>query len=237
MIFLGIDCGTQSTKTIALDWESGRILASGQKSYGFVPNLPPGAMEQHPKDWIDAAEQSIGEVINTLGGRKEEIRGIGVSGQQHGLGRPRRGRSRGAPGQTMERHDDRRGVRPNHRSFWRAGRGHFPGREHHAHGLYRPENPVAAPERAGKLGENTKCSAPSRLPELLAHRREENGVRRCFRHRFTRRENARVVNASRWTTSPRIFPESFPSCRLPPLPTEPYAGTSARSGVSPMPLW
>ncbi len=85
MIFLGIDCGTQSTKTIALDWESGRILASAQKSYGFVPNLPPGAMEQHPKDWIDAAEQSIGEVINTLGGRKEEIRGIGVSGQQHGL--------------------------------------------------------------------------------------------------------------------------------------------------------
>ena len=85
MIFLGIDCGTQSTKTIALDWESGRILASAQKSYGFVPNLPSGAMEQHPKDWIDAAEQSIGEVINTLGVRKEEIRGIGVSGQQHGL--------------------------------------------------------------------------------------------------------------------------------------------------------
>ena len=85
MIFLGIDCGTQSTKTIALDWESGEILASAQKAYGFVPNLPPGAMEQDPKDWIDAAEQSIGEVVAKLGARKEEIRGIGVSGQQHGL--------------------------------------------------------------------------------------------------------------------------------------------------------
>src|SRR6478736_2511677 len=63
MIFLGIDCGTQSTKTIALDWESGEILASAQKSYGFVPDLPPGAMEQNPNDWIDAAEQSIGEVV------------------------------------------------------------------------------------------------------------------------------------------------------------------------------
>ena len=85
MIFLGIDCGTQSTKTIALDWENGEVLASAQKAYGFVPNLPPGAMEQHPKDWIDAAEQSIGEVIGKLGARKDEVRGIGVSGQQHGL--------------------------------------------------------------------------------------------------------------------------------------------------------
>ena len=85
MIFLGIDCGTQSTKTIALDWESGEILASAQKAYGFIPNLPPGAMEQDPKDWIDAAEQSIGEVVVKLGARKDEVRGIGVSGQQHGL--------------------------------------------------------------------------------------------------------------------------------------------------------
>ena len=85
MIFLGIDCGTQSTKTIALDWESGEILASAQKSYGFVPNLPPGAMEQDPNNWIEAAEQSIGEVIVKLGALKEEVRGIGVSGQQHGL--------------------------------------------------------------------------------------------------------------------------------------------------------
>src|SRR5258707_5219558 len=85
MIFLGIDCGTQSTKTIALDWESGEILASAQKAYGFVPNLPPGAMEQDPKDWIEAEEQSIGEVIAKLGALKDEVRGIGVSGQQHGL--------------------------------------------------------------------------------------------------------------------------------------------------------
>ena len=73
MIFLGIDCGTQSTKTIALDWESGEILASAQKTYGFVPNPPAGAMEQDPKDWIDAAEQSIGEVIAKLGALKERF--------------------------------------------------------------------------------------------------------------------------------------------------------------------
>src|ERR1700737_4151948 len=78
--FLGIDSGTQSTKTIALDWESGEIFASAKKNYGFVPNLPPGAMEQDPKDWIEAAEQSIGEVIAKLGALKDEVRGIGVSG-------------------------------------------------------------------------------------------------------------------------------------------------------------
>jgi xylulokinase len=85
MIFLGIDCGTQSTKTIALEWESGEILASAQEAYGFVPNLPAGAMEQDPHDWVDAAEQSLGEVFAKLGGRRDEVRGIGVSGQQHGL--------------------------------------------------------------------------------------------------------------------------------------------------------
>src|SRR5258708_33593152 len=85
MIFLGIDCGTQSTKTIALDWEIGEILASAQKAYGFVPNAPAGAMEQDPKDWTDAAEQSIVEVIAKLVALKDEILCIGVSGQQHGL--------------------------------------------------------------------------------------------------------------------------------------------------------
>src|SRR5260221_7109455 len=85
MIFIGIDCGTQSTKPIALDWESGEIRASAQKDYGFVHILPPGAREQDPKDWIEAAEQSIGEVIAKLGALKDEVRGIGVSGEQHGL--------------------------------------------------------------------------------------------------------------------------------------------------------
>lgn len=85
MIFLGIDCGTQSTKTVALDLESGRILASAQKPYGFVSGLAPGEMEQNPKDWIDAAEETISSVLSQLGGRKSEVHGIGVSGQQHGL--------------------------------------------------------------------------------------------------------------------------------------------------------
>jgi len=85
MIFLGIDCGTQSTKTIALDWETGKILASAHEAYGFVEGLPAGAMEQNPQDWVAAAEKTITAVLDELGSRKDEVRGIGVSGQQHGL--------------------------------------------------------------------------------------------------------------------------------------------------------
>lgn len=85
MIFLGIDCGTQSTKVIALDWESGSILASAHRAYDLIPGLPAGAMEQHPQDWVNAASESLEEVLNALGPRKDEVRGIGVSGQQHGL--------------------------------------------------------------------------------------------------------------------------------------------------------
>lgn len=85
MIFLGIDCGTQSTKTIALDWETGAILASAQQTYGFIPNLPPGAMEQDPAEWVAAADTTVRKVLAALGKNKSKVRGIGVSGQQHGL--------------------------------------------------------------------------------------------------------------------------------------------------------
>ena len=85
MVFLGIDCGTQSTKTIALDWESGQVLASAQQAYGFVPGLPAGAMEQDPGDWVAAMDGTVRKVLEELGDRRREVRGIGVSGQQHGL--------------------------------------------------------------------------------------------------------------------------------------------------------
>jgi xylulokinase len=85
MIYLGIDCGTQSTKTIALDAESGRILASDAQTYEVIPNLPPGHLEQHPATWTQAVDATIQQVLKALGTRRGEVRGIGVSGQQHGF--------------------------------------------------------------------------------------------------------------------------------------------------------
>jgi xylulokinase len=85
MITLGIDSGTQSTKTIAIDTETGEIIASAQRSYSLIDGLPPGHLEQHPQDWLDAVDATIGECISKLGPRKGEISAIGVSGQQHGM--------------------------------------------------------------------------------------------------------------------------------------------------------
>lgn len=85
MISLGIDCGTQSTKTVALDLDSGSILASASRPHEILPATAPGMMEQNPRDWWEAADQTIHEVLAALGARKADVRGIGVSGQQHGL--------------------------------------------------------------------------------------------------------------------------------------------------------
>jgi xylulokinase len=85
MISLGIDSGTQSTKTIALDVESGKILASASQAYGLIEGLPPGHLEQEPQIWLDAVDATIREVVKKLGKRKDDIKAIGVSGQQHGF--------------------------------------------------------------------------------------------------------------------------------------------------------
>ncbi len=52
MIFIGIDSGTQSTKAIALDLESGSIVAQSQQAYDLIEGLPPGHLEQNPQDWM-----------------------------------------------------------------------------------------------------------------------------------------------------------------------------------------
>ena len=85
MISLGIDSGTQSTKTIALDLETGQLLASAAHGYGLIEGLPPGHLEQDPKEWIDAVNKTVSEVLAALGKRKDEVKAIGVSGQQHGF--------------------------------------------------------------------------------------------------------------------------------------------------------
>jgi xylulokinase len=83
MIYIGIDAGTQSTKTLAFDADSGRVLATAATAYGLIPNLPPGHKEQDPQVWLDAADSSMQEVLARVD--RAAVRGIGVSGQQHGF--------------------------------------------------------------------------------------------------------------------------------------------------------
>lgn len=85
MITLGIDSGTQSTKCIALEMESGKIIASASQGYGMIEGLPPGHLEQDPQAWIDAVDHTVRACLQQLGKKKDRVRAIGVSGQQHGF--------------------------------------------------------------------------------------------------------------------------------------------------------
>jgi len=84
-ITLGIDCGTQSTKTIAFDSATRRVLAQASRSHDLLPSLFAGAMEQHPGTWAEALDATVRELTAQLGARAAEVRAMGVSGQQHGF--------------------------------------------------------------------------------------------------------------------------------------------------------
>ncbi len=85
MFFIGIDSGTQSTKAVVLEFETGRIVAQAQEAYDLLSGLPDGHLEQHPETWIRAVRNTVASCLAQLGPRRGEVRGIGVSGQQHGL--------------------------------------------------------------------------------------------------------------------------------------------------------
>lgn len=80
---IGIDCGTSATKTILMD-EEGTILTQASKAYPLYEPAN-GWAEQEPKDWADAALDTLTEVVSKAGVPKEDIAGIGISGQMHGL--------------------------------------------------------------------------------------------------------------------------------------------------------
>ena len=83
--FIGIDSGTQSTKAILLDAQAGAVVASASQSYELIEGLPAGHKEQHPHEWIDATRATIKAVLEQSGIDRAQVKGIGVSGQQHGL--------------------------------------------------------------------------------------------------------------------------------------------------------
>jgi xylulokinase len=83
--FIGIDSGTQSTKAILLDAESGEVVASASAAYDLIEGLPAGHKEQHPSEWIAAVKATISEVLSKANIDRAAIKGIGVSGQQHGF--------------------------------------------------------------------------------------------------------------------------------------------------------
>src|SRR5215831_16287474 len=84
-LLLGIDSGTQSTKVLVVDAKDGKVLASAAQEYDLIPNLPPGAKEQHPHIWREATASGIRRALRQARASAPEVKAIGVSGQQHGF--------------------------------------------------------------------------------------------------------------------------------------------------------
>ena len=82
-LFIGIDSGTQSVKAIVLDLETRKVIAEARAPHALIGGLPVGHMEQHPRDWTAALDAVLGEVAAKVD--RTRVRGIGVSGQQHGF--------------------------------------------------------------------------------------------------------------------------------------------------------
>lgn len=81
MLYIGIDLGTSSVKTILVD-EKGEKLATVTRHYP-VEYPKPGWSQQNPEDWYDAVISGLEELLD--GQDKSKLAGLGVAGQMHGL--------------------------------------------------------------------------------------------------------------------------------------------------------
>ena len=84
-LLIGIDSGTQSTKVLVVDAKTGKVLSASSRTYDLIPNLPPGAKEQHPHTWRDATAQAMKQALKGAKASAAEVKAIGISGQQHGF--------------------------------------------------------------------------------------------------------------------------------------------------------
>src|SRR6185437_11729031 len=84
-LLIGIDSGTQSTKVLVVDAQTGKVLASAAQAYGLIPDLPPGAKEQAPETWRAATASAMRQALRAAKASAAEVVAIGVSGQQHGF--------------------------------------------------------------------------------------------------------------------------------------------------------
>ena len=83
--FLGIDNGTQSTKTIVVDGETGSVLGKATEAYGLIEGLAPGHKEQDPAVWIEALHKTVIDALDQAKINPKGVKAMGVSAQQHGF--------------------------------------------------------------------------------------------------------------------------------------------------------
>jgi xylulokinase len=82
--FLGVDVGTQGTKSVLCSGQTGEVMGSAREEYPLIEKTD-GTREQDPAHWIKAVKNTIKSVLLSTGVDKALVKAIGVSGQQHGF--------------------------------------------------------------------------------------------------------------------------------------------------------
>ncbi len=81
--FIGVDSSTTATKAILVD---GNGQVAGVSAYEYSYDTPkPLWSEQSPGLWWDATVKSIRQVLADSGIKADDVKGIGLTGQMHGL--------------------------------------------------------------------------------------------------------------------------------------------------------
>lgn len=80
---IGSDVGTSGTKTVLFD-ETGKIVETAFREYPLY-QIKSGWAEQDPRDWAEAVLATVREVLEKSGIAPDKVKGVGLSGQMHGL--------------------------------------------------------------------------------------------------------------------------------------------------------
>ncbi len=83
MSLLGIDVGTTGSKALLIGAD-GAVIASATTEYPMFTPQPLWA-EQNPADWWTATVTSIRQVLEQGDVRPDQVAGVGLTGQMHGL--------------------------------------------------------------------------------------------------------------------------------------------------------
>ncbi len=83
-MWLGIDIGTGGSRALLVN-SVGEVVAAHTVAHEDILMHAPLWAEQRPENWWDAAVEAIRGVLGKSGVSGAEVRGIGLSGQMHGL--------------------------------------------------------------------------------------------------------------------------------------------------------
>ena len=82
--FLGLDTSTTATKAVLVD-DAGRFVGEAATAHAAPTSPVPFGSEQDPADWWRATQASIRDVLEETGVTGDDVAGVGLTGQMHGL--------------------------------------------------------------------------------------------------------------------------------------------------------